>query len=184
MKKSLLSICTIISLLIASQNTWAQEDERDGSKNEEKIVIKINGDEHELGDYIAEIVEETVEKATSSFEANFDDNSFNFSFNFDEEGWDEWGENLGNSIENMVSNMDIELSDLDPEDFDDMHFDNEYGESKGSDLIKEIEKEHGSKVEKIEKMDIKLRKEKVIIAIKARLENGKLVEKRVEEERD
>ena len=185
MKNLILSLGAFFICLSTSQNIFAQDDDKDGSKNKEKIVIRIDGDEHDFSAYISEMVESTVEKVTSSIEASFDDNTFNFSVDFgDEHDWEEWGENLGNSIENLVNNMDIELTDIDPEDFDDVNFDNNYHHSRGSDIIKDIEREHDSKVEEIEKMNIKIRKEKVIIDMKARLENGKIVEKTIEEDRD
>ncbi|UZR97279.1 hypothetical protein [Chondrinema litorale] len=185
MKNFLLSLGAFFICFSTTNTLLAQDDDKDGSKNKEKIVIKVNGEEHDFSAYISEIVESSVEKVTSSIDASFDDNTFNFSVDFgDESDWEAWGENLGKSIENMVNNMDIELTDIDPEDFNDVNFDNDHYNHKGSDVIRDIEKEYDSKVEKIEKMNIKIREEKVIIDMKARLENGKVVNKKIEEERD
>jgi hypothetical protein len=115
---------------------------------------------------------------------DFDADEFDFSFNFNGEEIGEWGENLGKSIEKMVNNMDIELEDLDPEEFEDSNFDGDWGKRSGSDILEEIEEEHGSKVELIEKMKIKIREEKVTVDIDAKLEDGQRVHKRIVEERD
>jgi len=178
---------TILSLSVFLLNTsllQAQNDERDGSKHNEKITVTVDGKKYELGDFISEKVEASMEEFAEGFEMDFDADEFDFSFNFNGEEMGEWGENLGKSIEKMVNNMDVELEDLDPEEFEDSNFDGDWGKRSGSDILDEIEDEYGSKVELIEKMKIKIREEKVTVDIDAKLEDGQRVHKRIVEERD
>ncbi len=184
MKKRILSLSTILAVLFSFSSLQAQDDERDGSSKDEKITIKIDGTTHELGDFISEMVENTISNVANNIDVDFDEDSFDFSLNIDGQNWEDWGENLGKEIEEMVNNMEIELTDLDPEEIEDSNFDSKWGRSSGSDLLEEIEEEYGSKVELIEKMKIKIREEKVIVDIDAKLENGKLIHKKIVEDRD
>ena len=184
MKKLILSLSTILAIFFTTSILQAQDDERDGSSKDEKVTIKIDGKTHELGDFISDMVEKTMSNVANNIDVDFDEDSFDFSLNINGQNWEEWGENLGKEIEDMVNNMEIELTDLDPEDIEDSKFDSDWGKRSGEDLLEEIEEEYGSKVELIEKMKIKIREEKVIVDIDAKLENGKVIHKKIEEYRD
>lgn len=179
-----LTLTTFLAFIFSISFLQAQDDDRDGSKKDEKITVTVDGETYELGDFISENIEKSLKEFAEGFDVDVDRDGFDFSFNFNGQNFDEWGENLGKSIEEMVNNMEIELNDLDPEDFEDSNFDNDWGKRSGSDILEEIEEEYGSRVELIEKVKIKIREEKVIVDMDARLENGKRIHKRIEEDRD
>ena len=80
--------------------------------------------------------------------------------------------------------MDIEMTNVDPRDFEDQHFNSKNNNLDGRDILREIEREHNSEVENFERIDIKIREKEVRINLKALLENGKVVNKSYREFRD
>jgi len=177
MKNLFKRVLLVFCLISLASTTYAQKDK---DKSTTKIKVKTKDGyvdfETKMED-LGEMIGESVEKMENSIhvETDFDDDSFSFDFDFDfdADAIEEWGEKFGESVENMVKNMDIEMTNLDPEDFED----NEVGDRDGRDILREIEREYDSEVELIEKMHIKIRDGKVDVDLEALLENGKVVKK-------
>jgi hypothetical protein len=174
-------------MTLAGSLAFAQErSERDKEQHQKEktnkdssIRIRTAQGEQDLEKYVENLgvdIERQISQLTRNLEVSFDEDNFSFNVNGDFD-FEEFGENLSRSIEEMVSNMEIDLYDLSPADIKDSSFD----DYRGSDLIRDIEKEHNARVEKIEHMKIRIREKKSIIDMKVRLDNGKVVEKHIEE---
>lgn len=185
MKK--LALLTIASLLVFGSAFAQKRDEKRSKKDTEtKIIIKTKDGEVDLEKHMENLGEEigsSIEKFFESFEVKWDDGSFNLSFESDGD-WEDFGKRIEESVNSMVNHMDIEMTNVDPRDFEDQHFSTKGSNINGRDIVREIEKEHNSEVENFERIDIKIREKEVRVNLKALLENGKTVNKSYREFRD
>ena len=179
MKISIKLMATALLLTLG----WGVANAQD-KDDDEKVVVLINvdGKEQELDEYF----EEWGERLGDKIERMFDDKKV--TIRFDEYEFEEKMEHLGDRIEDMaerlaetiedvVTNMTIEVYNIDREDIGahEVCFDDNNGDLE--DLIKDIEQKYRSKVEKIDKLKVKIRKDYVKIDLDATLENGKNVSK-------
>ena len=163
----------LVGLLITS-NVFAQDDT--------KIVIKTDKGEMELeeymeniGDNLGDLIGNWADNFDIDIDIDIDDEDMDVDIDIDipdfEDGIEEWAENL----EKMVNNMEIEVTDLDPSEFNDNKY--HHNNRSGRDFLQEIEDEFGSEVKHIDKMNIKIKEGIVDIDMKVQLENGKTVRK-------
>ncbi len=175
-----IKLLTLVTVLTLGWGVATAQDKDD----DEKVVVLINvdGKEKELDEYF----EDWGERLGEKIERMFDDKKI--TIRFDEDEFEEKMENLGERIEDMadrlskaveemVTNMTIEVYNIDRDDIGDHEvcFDKDDGNLE--DLIEDIERKYHSKVEKIEKLKVKIRKDYVKIDMDALLENGKSVSK-------
>jgi hypothetical protein len=175
--KQLQYIPLILALLLyASCPSLAQK-----RKDEAKITIRIDGVEQDIETYF----EEWGKKLEKSIEDAFDDD-MSISIDIDDEDLDlvidnfsvaigEIVESVTKAVASAVTHMDIEISDIDRKDIDDA--DVRLHGTEIEDLIDEIEDRYDSKVEKVEKMKVKVREDYIKIDMDVRLQNGRKVNK-------
>ncbi len=181
----LLFLCFTISATVIAQDN--QADKRSKKDSQTKITIttadgkKVDFEEHM--EKLGEDIGFSIERFFESFEMDWEGSRLNISFEEDE-SWEDFGKRISESVNAMVNHMDIEMTDVDPKEFEEQNFEFNNTRVDGSDILDEIEEEHNSPVKNIEKIDIKLREKEIRVKLRALLENGETVEKSYREFRD
>lgn len=166
-------ITLLLSFILAFGPAFAQKDDA-------KVTIRVNGKEKDIEEYFqewGENFERDMERLARNFDGvqvNIDDNDINIEIDDFSESIELFSETLAETITKAVTNMNIELTDIDPEDiyYDDVDFDCDVNLRR---VLRDIEDKHDSDVDNIDRMLIKIREDYVLIDMDVSLENGKEV---------
>ncbi|WP_187696317.1 hypothetical protein, partial [Xanthovirga aplysinae] len=148
-------------------------------KEDAKVVIRIDGNEWDVEEYfedLGENIEYAVEQFVDGNDGvviNINEEELNINFDGLGEFVSVMAENFAESIESAVEHMEVEVYDIDPDRIDDsdIHFD--IGGRNGLEtLLEEIEEFHGSPVEHIDRLLMKIREGYVEVEMDVLLENG------------
>ncbi len=151
------------------------------NKDDAVVTIKINGKEKDIEEYFEEWGEELGEKIEKMFDdpkihIDIDDDDFNIEFDDISIDIGDFAESIAETVKEAVTNMNIEIKDIDPDDFDNNHF-NFQDDDDLKDMIDDIEDRYSSEIKNINRMKIKIREDYVKIHLGVTLENGKRIEK-------
>ncbi|HBH24821.1 MAG TPA: hypothetical protein DDY13_15550 [Cytophagales bacterium] len=179
MKKIVLLLSFAIAPFLITDSIAQKHDDA-------KVTIKVNGKEVELEEYLEEMGErlernlEKLEDRDTKIEININEKDWedaledlDIQIDMMSDNLEEFIEAMAHQIEEAVTHMDIEITDIDPDDINEGEIN--LNDDDFRDWINEIESKYGE-IEVIDRLKLKIREEGLYANMDVSLQNGKEIQ--------
>jgi hypothetical protein len=179
MKKIVLLLSFAIAPFLITDSIAQKHDDA-------KVTIKVNGKEVELEEYLEEMGErlernlEKLEDRDTKIEININEKDWedaledlDIQIDMMSDNLEEFIEAMAHQIEEAVTHMDIEITDIDPDDINEGEIN--LNDDDFRDWINEIETKYGE-IEVIDRLKLKIREEGLYANMDVSLQNGKEIQ--------